>query len=131
MSHHNEEFDEPGPSVVGEAIGTLVALGGSGALLINYWDAYGFLAPTAPQLRHIVAYWVLALLMVAGVAWTFVSAQRREARAIAYVWHSLVAILSIAAIATLIVPKVTFQEPLPVENNVNYDPCYSGGDPCG
>lgn len=85
-----------------------------------------------PQLRHIVAYWILALSMIAGIAWTFHSAQRREARAIAYVWHLLAAILSIAAIATLIVPEVEFQdEPLPVENNVNYDPCYSGGDPCG
>lgn len=132
MSHHDGEFERSGPSIAGEAVGSLVALGGCWALLINYWNAYGFLPSTVPEPRHIVAFWVIALLMLAGVAWTFVSAQRRDARAIAYVWHVLVAILSIAAIAMLTVPEVEFQdEPLPIENNVNYDPCYSGGDPCG
>jgi hypothetical protein len=128
MSRH----DEARPRVGGEVIGSLVGVGGSFALLVNYWNAYGFLAETTPGPPHVVTYWVLALAMVVGVGWTFESAERRQAPAIAYVWHVLVALVSVAALLALVVPRIEVQEsPPPVDNYVNDDPCYSGGDPCG
>lgn len=134
MSGRDEELAKAGPGVAGEAAGSLIALAGPGALLINVWNAYGFLTSSTPEPRHTIFYAVVAAIMLTGVAWTFVSARRRNARVIAYVWHLLVGIWAVTAIALLIVPQVdwdSLNDPPPVEQNVDYDPCYSGGDPCG
>ncbi|GAA2223226.1 hypothetical protein GCM10010413_15290 [Promicromonospora sukumoe] len=120
--------------MVGEAVGSLIALAGPFVLLVNLWDAYGFLTSSTPQARHTIVYAAVALLMLASVAWTFVSAWRRQARVIAFVWHVLVGAVAIAAIALFIVPQVDWRslnDPPPVEQNIDYDPCYSGGAPCG
>jgi hypothetical protein len=134
MSGEDDKLTKAGPGTAGEAVGSLVALFGPVALLMNVWDAYGFLTSSTPESRHTIFYAVVAAIMLAGVAWTFVSARRRNARVIAYVWHVLVSIWAVAAIALLIVPQVdwdSLNDPPPVEQNVDYDPCYSGGDPCG
>ena len=134
MSGRDEELAKTGPGVAGEAVGSLVALAGPVALLMNVWDAYGFLTSSTPEPRHTIFYAVVAAIMLAGVAWTFVSARRRNAGIIAYIWHVLVGIWAVAAIGLLIVPQVDWRslnDPPPVEQNVDYDPCYSGGDPCG
>jgi hypothetical protein len=134
MSSQDESLANPGPGVAGEAVGSLAALFGPVALLMNVWNAYGFLTESTPEPRHTIFYAVVAAIMLTGVAWTFVSARRRNARVIAYVWHLLVGIWAVTAIALLIVPQVdwdSLNDPPPVEQNVDYDPCYSGGDPCG
>lgn len=134
MSRQDERLANAGPGVAVEVVASLVALAGPVALLINTVDAYGFLAPSTPEPRHTTFYAVVAAIMLTGVAWTFVSARRRNARIIAYVWHLLVGIWAVTAIALLIVPQVdwdSLNDPPPVEQNVDYDPCYSGGDPCG
>lgn len=134
MSSQDERLANAGPGVAGEIIGSLVALFGPVALLMNAVDAYGFLTSSTPEPRHTIFYAVVAAIMLAGVTWTFVSARRRNARIIAYIWHVLVGIWAVAAIVLLIVPQVDWRslnDPPPVEQNVDYDPCYSGGDPCG
>ncbi|MEV0952959.1 DUF6234 family protein [Promicromonospora sp. NPDC050249] len=134
MSGPGAEPAKAGPGVAGEAAGSLIALAGPMALLMNTVDAYGFLAPSTPEPRHTTFYAIVAAIMLAGVTWTFISARRRNARTIAYVWHLLVGIWAVTAIALLIVPQVdwdSLNDPPPVEQNVDYDPCYSGGDPCG
>jgi hypothetical protein len=133
MSGRDEELASARPGVAGEAVGSLAALFGPVALLINVWNVYGFLTSSTPEPRHTIFYAVVAAIMLTGVAWTFVSARRRNARVIAYVWH-LLGIWAVTAIALLIVPQVdwdSLNDPPPVEQNVDYDPCYSGGDPCG
>lgn len=134
MSSQDERLAKAGPEVAGEVIGSLIALFGPVALLMNLVDAYGFLTSSTPEPRHTIFYAVVAAIMLAGVTWTFVSARRRNGRVIAYVWHVLVGIWAVIAIALLIVPQVdwdSLNDPPPVEQNVDYDPCYSGGDPCG
>ena len=135
MSGRDEPLADAGPGVAGEVIGSLVALvAGPWVLLMNLWNAYGFLTPSTPEPRHTVIYAIVAAIMLAGVVWTFVSARRRNARIIAYIWHVLVGVVAVAAIALMIVPQVDWRslnDPPPVEPNVDYDPCYSGGDPCG
>lgn len=134
MSGRDEELAKAGPGVAGEVIGSLIALAGPVALLMNVVNAYGFLTSSTPEPRHTIFYGVVATIMLTGVTWTFVSARRRNARVIAYVWHMLVGIWAVAAIMLLIVPQVDWRslnDPPPVEQNVDYDPCYSGGDPCG
>ena len=134
MSGRDEELAKTGPGVAGEVVGSLVALFGPVALLMNVVDAYGFLTSSTPEPQHTIFYAVVAAIMLAGVTWTFVSARRRNARMIAYVWHLLVGIWAVVAIVLLIVPQVdwdSLNDPPPVEQNVDYDPCYSGGDPCG
>ena len=134
MSSQDEELAGAGPRVAGEAVGSLVALAGPVALLMNSWSAYWFLAPPTPEPRHTVFYAVVAAIMLTGVTWTFVSARRRNARTVTYVWHVVVGIWAVAAIVLLIVPRVDWvsvNDPPPVEQNVDYDPCYSGGNPCG
>lgn len=134
MSGRDDELANARPGVAGEVVGSLVALFGPVALLMNLVDAYGFLTPSTPEPRHTIFYAIVAAIMLTGVTWTFVSARRRNARVIAYVWHLLVGIWVVAAIALLIVPQVdwnSLNDPPPVEQNVDYDPCYSGGDPCG
>lgn len=134
MSGPGAEPANAGPGVAGEAVGSLAALFGPVALLMNVWDAYGFLTSSTPEPRHTIFYAVVAAIMLTGVAWTFVSARRRNARVIAYVWHLLVGIWAVTAIVLLIVPQVDWRslnDPPPVEQNVDYNPCYSGGDPCG
>lgn len=134
MSGRDEELARARPGVAGEAIGSLIALFGPVALLMNLVDAYGFLTSSTPEPRHTIFYAVVAAIMLAGITWTFVSARRRTARVIAYVWHVLVGIWAVTAIVLLIVPQVDWRslnDPPPVEQNVDYDPCYSGGDPCG
>ena len=134
MSSQDERLANAGPGVAVEVVASLVALAGPVALLMNVVDAYGFLTESTPEPRHTIFYAVVAAIMLAGVTWTFVSARRRNARIIAYVWHVLVGIWAVAAIVLLIVPQVDWRslnDPPPVEQNVDYDPCYSGGDPCG
>ncbi|MFD6138481.1 hypothetical protein [Promicromonospora sp. NPDC060271] len=134
-SSQDERLANARPGTAGEVVGSLVALIGPVALLMNLLDAYGFLTSSTPEPRHTIFYAVVAAIMLAGVAWTFTSARRRNARTIAYVWHVLVGIWAVAALALLIVPQVDWvsldNDPPPVEQNVDYDPCYSGGDPCG
>lgn len=129
-----ERVAAAGPGTAGEVIGSLVALFGPAALLMNVVDAYGFLTSSTPEPRHTICYAVVAAIMLTGVTWTFISARRRSARTIAYIWHVLVGIWAVTAIALLIVPQVDWRslnDPPPVEQNVDYNPCYSGGDPCG
>jgi hypothetical protein len=134
MSSQEERFTNAGPGVAGEAVGSLVALFGPVALLMNVWNAYGLLTSSTPESRHTIFYAVVSAIMLTGAGWTFVSARRRNARTIAYIWHVLVGVWAVAAIVLLIVPQVDWRslnDPPPVEQNVNYNPCYSGGDPCG
>ncbi|MGI5191097.1 DUF6234 family protein [Promicromonospora sp. CA-289599] len=134
MSSQDERLAKARPGGAGEGIGSLIALFGPVALLMNVWDAYGFLTDSTPEPRHTIFYAVVAAIMLAGVAWTFVSAGRRNARMITYIWHVLVGIWAATALVLLIVPQVDWEslnDPPPVEQNVDYDPCYSGGDPCG
>lgn len=134
MSGRGEELAKASPGVAVEVVASLVALTGPVALLMNLVDAYGFLTSSTPEPRHTIFYTVVAAIMLAGVTWTFVSARRRNAHTIAYVWHVLVGIWAAAAIVLLIVPQVDWRslnDPPPVEQNVDYNPCYSGGDPCG
>lgn len=134
MSSQDERVAAAGPGTAGEVIGSLVALFGPVALLMNVVDAYGFLTSSTPEPRHTIFYAVVAAIMLTGVAGTVVSARRRSARTIAYIWHVLVGIWAVTAIALLIVPQVDWRslnDPPPVEQNVDYNPCYSGGDPCG
>jgi hypothetical protein len=101
---------------------------------MNIVDAYGFLTSSTPEPRHTIFYAVIAAIMLTGVTWTFVSARRRNAHIITHIWHVLAGIWAVAAIVLLIVPQVDWRslnDPPPVEHNVDYDPCYSGGDPCG
>ncbi|GGM34305.1 DUF6234 family protein [Promicromonospora citrea] len=123
------------PGVAGEALGSLfAALIGPLVLLVNLWNAYGFLTSADPRPEHTATYLVVSALMVAGVVWTFHSARRRDARGFAYVWHALVAVFALVAVTMLSVPQVdldTVREPPPTERYVDDDPCYSGGDPCG
>jgi hypothetical protein len=134
VSGRNERPVDAGPGVAGEVIGSLVALAGPWVLLMNVWDAYGFLTESTPEPQHTVVYVIVAVVMLAGVVWAFVSAGRRNARVIAYVWYVLVGVVVVGAIAMLSVPQVDWRslnDPPPVERNVDYEPCYSGGDPCG
>ena len=134
MSGRDEELAKARPGAAGEVIGSVIALFGPVALLMNLVNAYGFLAPSTPEPRHTIFYAVVAAIMLAGVTWTFVSARRRNARTITCVWHVLVGIWAVTAIVLLIVPQVDWHSlngPPPVEQNVDYDPCYSGGEPCG
>jgi Na+-transporting NADH:ubiquinone oxidoreductase subunit NqrB len=134
MSSQDERLAKAGPGVAGEVIGSLVALFGPVSLLMNLVNAYGFLAPSTPEPRHTIFYAVVAAIMLTGVTWAFVSARRRNARIITYIWHVLVGIWAVVAIVLLIVPQVDWRslnDPPPVEQNVDYNPCYSGGDPCG
>lgn len=134
MSGRDDELTKVGPGTAGEVVGSLAALFGPVALLMNLVDAYGFLTESTPEPRHTIFYAIVAAIMLIGVAWTFVSARRRNARIIAYIWHVLVGLWAVTAIVLLIVPQVDWRslnDPPPVEQNVDYDPCYSGGDPCG
>lgn len=129
--------DGPRRGMTGEVIGTFVVFGGICVLLLNLVDAYGFLTYSSPEPKHVLTYRIVALLMVGAVVWAFVSARRRRARVIAYIWQTLVAIVSIIALVVFVVPTIDWRslnDPPPVEeveNGVIYDPCYSGGDPCG
>lgn len=134
MSSQDERLVKASPGVAGEVIGSLIALFGPVALLMNLVDAYGFLTSSTPKPRHTIFYAVVAAIILAGVAWIFVSARRRNARTITHIWHVLVGIWAVTAIVLLIVPQVDWRslnDPPPVEQNVDYNPCYSGGDPCG
>ncbi|MFI6426332.1 DUF6234 family protein [Promicromonospora sp. NPDC050880] len=133
MSHPGESTGA-GPGVAGEVLGSLAALAGPWVLLFNTWNAYGFLTDATPEPKHTVVYAVVAAIMLSGVVWTFVSARRRGARVLTYVWHTLVAVVAVGAIGLLVVPQVDWRslnDPPPVEQNLDYEPCYSGGDPCG
>lgn len=134
MSDRDEELAKTGLGVAGEVVGSLVALAGPAALLMNLVNAYGFLTESTPEPRHTTFYAIVAAIMLAGVTWTFISARRRNAHIATHIWHVLVGIWAVTAIALLIVPQVdwdSLNDPPPVEQNVDYDPCYSGGDPCG
>ena len=129
--------EQPYPSGPVEMIGFLVAFAGIAALLLNFVDAYGFLERSTPERQHALTYWIVAAVMVGWIVWTFALARRRGAGVLPYIWHSLVALVSIAALVLLMVPTIDWRSlndtppPAPVERQPNYDPCFSGGDPCG
>jgi hypothetical protein len=68
MSSQDEDFAEASPGVAGEGVGSLVALAGPGALLVNVWNAYGFLTSSTPEPRHTIFYAAVSAIMLVGVA---------------------------------------------------------------
>lgn len=118
-------------ATAGEVAAAVVVPVGMLVLLWNWFVAYVCFSGSCgePDTQHRVVYGVTAVVVLAAVAWTVLSASRRDARW-AHLWHVPVGILAILAVLVLAVPRLEVERTGPAPEPSPWTGCVerSGGD---